>query len=63
MNKCPWCEKKAKVKKSPLGYFVECSKNGHIHNIGVLVLGSKAFSETEEEAIKLWNQETKKIRL
>lgn len=35
MKRCPWCNNKAVVKNSPMGYFAECEKNGHIHNIGV----------------------------
>ena len=61
MNRCPWCGNKAKVKPSNLGYFAECSKNGHIHNIGNHVLGSKAFSKTKKEAEELWDNETAKI--
>lgn len=62
MNRCPWCGSKAKVKNSPLGYFCECSVNGHIHNIGCLVYGSLAFSETENEAKELWDKETNKMK-
>ena len=63
MNRCPWCGNKAKVKITPLGCICECSVNGHAHNIGCLVYGSLAFSDTEDEAIQLWNKETEKMKL
>ena len=62
MNNCPWCGNKAVVKNSPLGYFAECSVNGHVHNIGCLVNVSLAFSKTKNEAKELWNKETDKLR-
>lgn len=61
MKNCPWCENKAIVKNSPLGYFTECEQNGHIHNIGVLVPASKSFSKTKQEAEKLWDKEVEKF--
>ena len=62
MNRCPWCGNQAKVMNSPIGYYVECSKNGHVHNIGCLVLGVTAFSDTEREAVKLWDEETNRMK-
>jgi hypothetical protein len=54
MKKCPWCNNKAVVKNSCVGYFVECGINGHVHNIGVFK-DARNFSKTEEEAINEWN--------
>lgn len=34
--------------KTVLGYGVECSKNGHIHNTSIF--------ETEKQAIEAWNR-------
>ncbi|MBQ7067149.1 MAG: hypothetical protein IJN92_10060 [Lachnospiraceae bacterium] len=62
MRKCPWCKYKATVKNSPLGYYAECERNGHIHNIGVLVSASKSFKKTKQEAEELWNKEVEKYR-
>lgn len=63
MNKCPWCGNKAIVMKSPLGYYCECSVNGHVHNIGCFGIEYySVFSKTENEAKELWNKETSKIR-
>lgn len=62
MNRCPWCGNEARIQNSVFGYFVECNKNGHIHNIGCLVTGNTAFSKTKKEAIKLWNEETEKMK-
>lgn len=58
-KKCPWCGCSAVVRPSALGYFVECSKNGHIHNIGCFDF-EKSFRKTEQEAIKAWNDCVKK---
>jgi len=71
MNRCPYCGNMAQVRKTPLGYWGECSVKGHIHNIGCFIYGSLefgetygnlAFSETENEAIKLWDEETNRIK-
>lgn len=62
MNKCPWCGNKAIVRKSPLGYYCECSVNGHVHNIGCFGIEYSVFSKTENEAKELWNKATSKIR-
>lgn len=56
MKDCPWCKRKAVVKNSPLGFYVECEKNGHVHNIGVLVPATKSYSKTEKEAETLWDK-------
>ena len=56
MERCPWCKSIAKITNSPLGYFAECSKNGHIHNIGVLLPVTSCFSKTKDEAEKLWDK-------
>lgn len=55
MKKCKFCGNKSHIAKSPLGYFTECSKNGHIHNIGIFD-GAKCFCETKEEAEKEWDK-------
>lgn len=55
MKKCKFCGSESHIVKSPLGYFAECSKNGHIHNIGIFD-GAKCFCETKEEAEKEWNK-------
>lgn len=59
---CPWCKQKAVVRNSPIGFFVECSKNGHIHNLGVFGF-DKSFHKTEDEAIKEWNNQIKNMKL
>ena len=56
MKNCPWCKNKAVIRNSPFGYFAECSKNGHIHNIGVIVPITSAFSKTEKEAEEMWDK-------
>lgn len=63
MNICPWCGNKAVVRNSPLGYYAECSKNGHVHNIGVLVPATSSYSKTENEAKILWNKATKEFSI
>ena len=60
IKKCPWCGRSAVVRPSALGYFVECSKNGHIHNVGCFGY-EKSFRKTEQEAIKTWNDCIKSI--
>ena len=37
-----------------LGYFVECSKNGHIHNAGIYP--SAHICKTPEQAEKEWDK-------
>lgn len=54
IKKCPWCGCVAVVRSSPLGYFVECSKNGHIHNVGCFNI-NMPYGKTQEQAINLWN--------
>lgn len=60
IKKCPWCGCSAVVRPSALGYFVECSENGHIHNLGCFGY-EKSFRKTEQEAIKTWNDCIKSI--
>ena len=43
MNRCPWCDNKAKAKETPLGYICECSAYGHDHKTVRLVSGILAF--------------------
>ena len=57
---CPWCGLSAIVRPSSLGYFVECSKNGHIHNVGCFGF-DKSYRKTEQEAIETWNDCAKSI--
>ena len=61
MKRCPWCKNKANIKHSPLGFFAECEKNGHIHNIGVF-LNAKCYSKTEQEAIDEWDKQVGLLR-
>ena len=56
MRRCPWCKNNAHIKSSPLGYFAECEKNGHVHNIGVFP-NAKCFCKTEQEAIEEWDKQ------
>lgn len=60
MNRCLWCDNKAKVKETPLGHICECSVYGHDHNTIRLMSGILAFSVTEQEARELWDRETSK---
>lgn len=60
MKNCPWCKEKAVVKNSPLGFYAECSKNGHVHNIGVFGF-DKSFCKTEKEAIEVWDEQVQKF--
>lgn len=60
MKMCPWCNNKAIIRNSPVGFFVECEKNGHIHNIGCFE-GVKSFHEIEGEAINEWDENIKKF--
>ena len=61
MNRCHWCDNKAKVKETPLRYICEYSAYGHDRNTVRLVSGILAFSATEQEARELWNRETSKV--
>lgn len=58
MEKCPWCDSEAVTVNSPIGWFVECKKNGHVHNIGVFGY-EHSYRKTEEEAIKEWDEQVK----
>ena len=58
MKRCPWCNNKAVVKNIPQGYFAECEKNGHIHNIGVFE-NAKCFSKSEKESMSEWDKQVK----
>lgn len=55
MKKCKFCGNRAHIVKSPLGYFGECCKNGHVHNIGIFN-DAKRFCVTEKEAKKEWDR-------
>jgi hypothetical protein len=55
MKKCKFCGNKGHIVKSPLGYFGECCKNGHVHNIGIFY-DAKHFCVTEKEAEKEWDR-------
>lgn len=62
VNRCPWCGSKAKViKTDPLGYYCRCAANSD-HNIGRLIYGNAAFSDSENAAICLWDEETNKMK-
>ena len=50
---CPICNAQATVVETVLGWFAECSKNGHIHNVGTF---GGELSTTKEAAIKEWNR-------
>ena len=54
MIKCKICGAPAKMVKSNLGYFVECSKNGHIHNAGIYP--GAHICKTPEQAEKEWDK-------
>lgn len=60
IKKCPWCGYSAVVRSSVIGYFVECSKNGHVHNVGLFGF-EKSYRKTEQEAVKTWNNCVKSI--
>ena len=49
---CKDCGAEAKLISCNLGYFVECSKLGHLHN------GEKIY-RTPAEAIAAWNRRVK----
>ena len=59
---CPWCGNRAQIVSSPFGYFVECRKNGHVHNIGVLVSPEMSYQKTKESAAELWETFVKKLK-
>lgn len=52
LKQCPFCGGKAKMCNTNLGFFVECSNLGHIHNAGVL---GGTFCLTEQLAAADWN--------
>ena len=54
IKKCPWCGCSSVVRPSAIGYFVECSKNGHVHNVGRFGF-EKSYRKTDKEAINTWN--------
>ena len=54
MLKCKICGSPAKMIKSNLGYFVECEKNGHIHNAGIYP--NAHICKMPEEAEKEWDK-------
>ena len=49
LKKCKDCGAEAQLISCNLGYFVECSKLGHLHN------GEKIY-KTPAEAIAAWNR-------
>ncbi len=56
LKPCPFCGKPAQLRKTNIGYFVECSEYRHIHNAWVLDIKLKS---TEEQAIIAWNTRAK----
>ncbi len=52
LKPCPFCGEPARLIKTNLGWFAECTKYGHIHNSGVF---EKQLQPTKEKAIKQWN--------
>ena len=54
MLKCKICGSPAKMVKTNLGYFVECEKNGHIHNAGIYP--NTHICKTPEQAEKEWDK-------
>lgn len=61
MEKCPWCNNEAVAVNSPLGWFVECRENGHIHNIGVFG-HEHSFHDTKDEAMDEWNKQVRMLK-
>lgn len=53
-EKCKICGSHAQIVKTNLGYFCECSKNGHIHNAGIYP--NAHICKSSEEAEKEWNE-------
>ena len=47
LKNCPFCHCGSHVIETPLGFGVECNKNGHLHNIGIF--------KTKEKAAIAWN--------
>ena len=56
LKPCPMCGSPASVMKTVFGWFAECNKNGHIHNVGTF---GGTFQETKEAAIEDWNRRVK----
>ena len=54
MLKCKICGSPAKMVKTNLGYFVECEKNGNIHNAGIYP--NTHICKTPEQAEKEWDK-------
>ena len=54
IKKCPWCGCSAVVRSSVIGYFVECSKSGNVHNVGCFGF-EKSYRKTDKEAVNTWN--------
>lgn len=50
---CPVCGCSANAITTVLGWFVECSKSGHIHNTGTF---GGSLAATKEAAIEDWNR-------
>lgn len=55
IKKCPWCGAKSIIRSCAIGYFVECSKNGHVHNVGCFGF-DKSFRKTKGQAVNIWNE-------
>ena len=53
LKSCPSCGSPASVINTVFGWFAECNKNGHIHNVKSFGGG---FAATKEAAIKEWNR-------
>ena len=52
--RCPWCNSKAVIRSTTIGYYVECKRKGHVHNIGCFK-NAKSFYKTDAEAVNEWN--------